>query len=158
MQAEPEWRKVDRLSARRCLPRTLLSQIVFGGGKRNGAMNAIRFHGKRRLRVKLIGQRLLNQLSSLTRMLREGRHLHTAFLPIEMKPGLATFSRGLLPPADREMPIRLLKCAVLDRIGYELGQGHRQCLDCGGAQRDVLRSVERHRSTLSHKTRLRRQL
>src|SRR5258708_26025888 len=83
MQAAPQWRKADLPSALRCLPRTLLSQIVFGGGKRNGAMNAIRFHGKRRLRVKLIGQRLLHQLSSFTRMLTEGPHIHTAFLPIE---------------------------------------------------------------------------
>ncbi len=66
-------------------------------------MNAIRFHGKRRLRVKLIGQCLLNQLSSLTRMLREGRHLHTAFLPIEMKPGLATFSRGAVRNRRKSM-------------------------------------------------------
>src|SRR6267143_4510321 len=121
-------------------------------------MNAIRFQGKRRLRAKLIGQRPLNQLSSLPGARIQGRHLHTAFLPIEMKPGLATFSRGLLPPADGEMPIRLLKCTVLDRIGYELVQDHRKCLDCGEAQRNVFRSVERDRSTLSHRNGLRGQL
>jgi hypothetical protein len=42
-----------------------VSQLVFRGRKRNGAMDAIRFQSKRRLRAKLIGQRPLNQLSSL---------------------------------------------------------------------------------------------
>ena len=41
----------------------------------------------------LISRRVLNQLSSLAAAYgpgTQGRHLHAAFLPIEMKPGLAT--------------------------------------------------------------------
>jgi hypothetical protein len=56
-------------------------------------MDAIRFHRKGRLRVKLIGQHPLNQLSSLAAAVGPGtqrRHLDAAFLPIEMKPGPAT--------------------------------------------------------------------
>src|SRR5262249_10334478 len=140
------------LIARRRQPRELggvrtFCHFVFGGGKRNRAMDAIRFHGKGRLRVKLIGQHPLDQLSSLPAALRlgpQGRHLHAAFLPIEMKPGLATFCQGLLSPPDGEVPSRLLECAVFDRIGHEFVQGHREGLNCAGAQRNALRSVERY--------------
>src|SRR5262245_12534587 len=109
-------------------------------------MDAIRFQCKRRLRTKLIGERLLNQLSSLPAThggSAQGRHLYAAFLPIEMKPGLATFAHGFQPPADGEMSVRVLKCAVLDRIGYQLVQDHCKRLDCAGAQPNAFRSVER---------------
>src|SRR5258708_16032295 len=112
-------------------------------------MDAISLQGKGRLRVKLIGQCPLNQLSSLPGARSQGRHLHAAFLPIEMKPGLATLCRGLLP-ADSEMPIRLLKCAVLDCIGYQLVQDHRKRLDRAGAQPHSFWSAERDRSIFSH--------
>src|SRR6266446_2199440 len=121
-------------------------------------MDAIRFQGKRRLRAKLIGQRPLNQLSSLPGARTPGRHLYAAFLPVEMKPGLATFCQGLLPPADGKMPIRLLKCAVFDGIAYQLVQDHRKRLDCAGAQPNAFRSVERDRSIFSHTNGLRGQL
>jgi len=48
----------------------------------NGAMDAIRFHGKGRLRVKLIGQYLLDQLSSLPAALGLGtQRRHPARFP-----------------------------------------------------------------------------
>ena len=75
-------------------------------------------------------ERLLNQLSSLSDTMGEGRHLHAALLPVEMKPGVATFSHGFEPPSDGEMPVRLLKCAVFDRIGHELVRDSRKGLDC----------------------------
>ena len=134
---------------------------VFRGGKRNGAMDAIRFHRKGRLRVKLIGQHPLNQLSSLPAALGLGtqrRHLYTAFLPIEMKPGLATFCQSLLSPPDGEARFRLLECAVFDRIGHQFVQSHREGLNCTGAQRNAFRSVERDGSVLPHTNGLRSQL
>src|SRR5215831_2603816 len=70
------------------------------------------------------------------------RDVHAAFLPIELKPGLATFSHGFELPSDCEMPIRLLKCTVFDRIGCQLVQDHRKCLDCAGPQRNTFGSVE----------------
>ena len=133
---------------------------VLGCGKRNGTMDAIRFHGKCRLRVKLIGQHPFNQFSSLPTALglgSQGRHLHATFLPIEMKPGLAT-SQVLLSPADGEVPIRLLECAVFDRVGHEFVQGHREGLNCARTQRNALRSVERDRSMFFYTNRLRCQL
>ena len=136
----------------------MICHFVFRGGKRNGAMDAIRFHGEGRLRVKLIGQNSLNQLSSLPAAMALGpqrRHLHAAFFPIEMKPGLAAFSQGLLPPPDGEVRIWLLERAVFDSIGHEFVQGHREGLNCAGAQRNVFRSVERDRSMFSHTNALR---
>jgi hypothetical protein len=59
----------------------MICHLVFKGGKRNGATDAIRFHGKGRLCVKLIGQHPLNQLSSLAAALgpgTQGRHLHAS--------------------------------------------------------------------------------
>jgi hypothetical protein len=99
--------------------RGMSCHLVFRGGKRNGAMDAIHFHGKGRSCIKLIGQHPLNQLSSLAAALgpsTQGRHLHAAFLPIEMKPELATLDQSLLSPSDGKVPIRLLECAVFDRI------------------------------------------
>jgi hypothetical protein len=66
-------------------------------------MDAVRIHRKRGLRVELIGQRPLDQSSSLPGALRScvrRRHLHAAFLPIELKPGLASFLRGFVLPSD----------------------------------------------------------
>jgi hypothetical protein len=80
------------------------------------------------------------------------------FLPIEMKPGLATFCQGLLSPPDGEVPVRLPEGAVFDRIGHEFVQGHRKGLNCAGAQRNAHRSVERHRSIVCHLNALRGQL
>jgi hypothetical protein len=83
-----------RLPRQRKLAIRMICHPVFRGGKRNGAVDAICFHGKGRLRVKLIGQHPLDQLSSLPAALRLGtqrRHFHTAFFPIEMKPRLAIF-------------------------------------------------------------------
>jgi hypothetical protein len=73
-------------------------------------MDAIRFHDEGRLRIKLIGQDALDQLSSLPATLRlgtQGRHLCAAFLPIGMKPGLAIFCQ------DGEMRIRNLAALVI---------------------------------------------
>jgi len=97
--------------------------------ERNSAMDAICLHGKRRLRIKLLGKRPLNQLPSLSGAMGDRWHVHAAFFPIELKPGLATFSHGFEPPSNGEAPIRLLKCAVFDRIGCQLVHDHRKCLD-----------------------------
>src|SRR5262249_38283913 len=124
-------------------------RLVLRSGKRNGAMKAIRFHGKGRSRVKLIGQHQLDPVSSLATALRlgiKGRHLYAAFLAIEMKPGFATFCEGLLSPPDGEMSIRLLECAVLGRIRHEFVQGHREGLNRAGAQRNAFRSIKRYES------------
>jgi hypothetical protein len=91
---------------------------VFRGGKRNAAMDAICFHGKGRLCVKLIGQSPLDQLPFLAGALgpgTQGRYLHAAFLPIEMKLGPTTLYQSLLSPSDRKVPIRLLECDVRAR-------------------------------------------
>jgi hypothetical protein len=74
-----------KLGGARLIP---VYHFMFRGGKRNGAMDAIRFHRERRSRVKLIGQHPFNQFPSLPAALRLGtqrRHLHAPFLPIEMK-------------------------------------------------------------------------
>jgi hypothetical protein len=75
-----------------------------------------------------------------------------------MKPGLATFRQGLLSPPDGEVPIRLLECPVFDGIGHEFVQGHREGLNCAGAQRNAFRSIERYRSIFFHLNALRGQL
>jgi hypothetical protein len=76
-----------------------------------------------------------------------------------MKPGLATFWQRLLPPADGEMRIRLLdmSATVFDRVGQELVQGHREGLDCSGAQRNAFRSAERYPPFSSGRSALRDQ-
>jgi hypothetical protein len=110
-------------------------------------MDAIRFHGKGRLRVKLIGQHSFDQFPSLPAALGLGtqrRHLHAAFFPIEMKPWLSIFWQGLLSPPDGEAPIRLLECPVFDCIGHEFMQGHREGLNCTGAQRNAFRAGLEH--------------
>jgi hypothetical protein len=118
-------------------------------------MDAIRFHDKRRLRVKLIGKGPFNQFSSLPDTLGEGRHRYAAFLPIEMKTGLATFCHGFQPPSDGEVPIRLLESAVFHRIGRKFVQDHCEGLDCAGAQPNASGSDERDRSILSFTNALR---
>jgi len=101
-----------------CLSQTLLSQIVFGNGAK-WCNERIAVPWQTSSRVKL--NRAAPSQSAPSLSVSEGKaHLYAAFLPIEMKPGLSAFCRGLLPPANGEMPIRLLKCAVLDRVGYEL--------------------------------------
>ena len=115
-------------------------------------MDAIRFHGKCCLRTKLIGECLLNQLPSPPRALGcavQRRHLDAAFLPIEMKPRLATFSGGFQAPADGEVPRRLLKRPVFHRIGHQFVQGQREGLNCAGAQPNAIRSVKINRSHIS---------
>jgi len=119
-------------------------------------MEPIWLQGKRRLRAELIGQRSLNQLSPLRRACTQGRQVNAAFLPIDVKPGLTAFCQGILPPAHGEMPIRLLKCAVFDRIRYQLVQHHRERLNYAGAQPNASRSVKRDRTIFFHTNRLRR--
>ena len=43
----------------------VMGRLLLSGGKQNGAMDAIRSHRERRLRIKLIGQDPLNQLLAL---------------------------------------------------------------------------------------------
>jgi hypothetical protein len=114
----------------------IICRSVFRDGKRNGAVDAVRFRRKRRLRVELIGQHPFDQFPSLPAALgldTQRRHLHAAFLPIEMKPGLATFCQGLLSPPDGEVPVRLPEGAVFDRIGRP--EGSPPCLPLSGSTR-----------------------
>lgn len=60
----------------------VMCRLLFRGGKQNGAMDAIRFNRERRLRIKLIWQDPLNQLSSLPAafgLSTQAQHLHAAF-------------------------------------------------------------------------------
>jgi hypothetical protein len=79
-----------------------------GQGQRYGAVDAVCFEGKCCSRAELIGQRSLDQRSSLAGATNRGRHLDAAFSPVNMKPSLACLFRDFLAPADDEMSIRLL--------------------------------------------------